>query len=122
MHRYVWSMISAVGSFFLGAGASVYHGVHVCCTTIYSCFCQTFQRCCHRFNVFVYMYPKTLYHVYVPHALPPPLLGAYEFITSSNASEVSSQLGSAMIVHADSVATSAPITLGVLGFAGILER
>lgn len=26
--RYVWSMISAVGSFFLGAGASVYHGLH----------------------------------------------------------------------------------------------
>ena len=26
---YVWCMISAVGSFFLGAGASVYHGTTV---------------------------------------------------------------------------------------------
>ncbi len=26
---YVWSMVSAVGSFFLGAGACVYHGAQV---------------------------------------------------------------------------------------------
>jgi zinc transporter 9 len=26
--RFVWSLISAVGIFFLGAGASVFHGLH----------------------------------------------------------------------------------------------
>ena len=26
--RFVWSLISAVGIFFLGAGASVIHGIH----------------------------------------------------------------------------------------------
>ncbi len=26
--RFIWSLISAVGIFFLGAGASVIHGIH----------------------------------------------------------------------------------------------
>lgn len=60
--------------------------------------------------------------MYVPHALPAPLMRAYEFFTSSDAAEVSTQLGDSMLIHADSVVSSAPITLTVLAFAGLLER
>lgn len=88
---YVWSMISAVGSFFLGAGASVLHGAH------------------------------TIYNVYVPHALPEPLLKAYEFLTHEEVIASQAPIGDAMVQHAEMLVSSAPITLTVLGFAGILE-
>jgi len=87
---YVWSMISAVGSFFLGAGASVYHGT------------------------------DTLYHAYVPHALPEPMLKAYEFV-SHEPVVLNSDFSDALVAHADLVASTAPITLTVLGIAGALE-
>ena len=80
---YVWSMISAVGSFFLGAGASVYHGLSNLADALHS----------------------------------PTVISQLES-TSAGVMEFPSD---GMMSQSELLVASAPVALGVLSIAGIIE-